>query len=1520
MPETGGPADKLGNYYEQLWTVKSMIDVLEERARSLYLEPLGPEGEGVEFRLLRNDGRREYHQVKRQYGKGGYWSFAKLESNLVLTRFREKLSLPDTVCVFVSIQEAYPLRDLAERTRSAPSFEDFRTFILNGKTIEGHIDELRRYWKNCTESEVFDLLKRIHSENISEQLLDFLVQTHLSHLVERPETESVEEDAKTAVDILAQLALKSIHQELTAHDIWHYLETRGYHPRNWGKNHHVLNTVRRKTDYYLAQLRKILIIGKLVPREETEVIIRKLHEASERQCVMLSGVAGGGKSTVLLQTLELLRTEGLPVFVFRVDQLKPTFDPDEIGQQLHLPGSPANVLAAIAQGRDCVLAIDQLDAVSMASGRNPAFFDTIEIVIQQALTYPRMHLVLACRAFDLENDPRFRRLISEEKQASAVPVLPLPVAKVSNVVGAVGFDPAKLSQKQIDLFSIPFHLNLLTEIAHTLDSRVLTIETANDLFSAFWDVKQAAVSARLGYEVPWLNILRLLVQTMSEQQRLFIHESKMLAYRKEVRAMVSEHVLLHENKQYGFFHESFFDYVFARLFAAQDKPLVSMLYQSEQHLFRRAQVRQVLLHRREADFECYLNDLSSLLNSPTIRFHLKQIVFAVLKDVAKPTEDEWNVLATFLNDSQAPYKQIVWQIFYGSPSWFRLLDRLGVISLWLTGNTPEHRDEAFLILTTVQKQEADRVAELVVPLLEWDGVRQQIVMLLLRSDLSMGRRFFEVALDCIDRGWFDETQAANTAQTSPFWLLLHDLSRQQPTWACEAIGRFLQRCLERSVSAGYSNPFDETLNIMPHVFPNDTTLLDSAVGTPMDFFKAVYPFIFIVMNLNARKEGNPPWQDVVWGGLYRSRRNGGTFQKAMLFAMETALSHLAQKTPEYYAIVAQILQESSIEAAHYLLMRGFTANAEAFADDAASYLCISTTCLEIGYRESSHWATRELLQAITPFCSEQLLARLEERLLHYASPYERSVEGYKWRRFGLAQLTLLEGIVPSRRSVKVQQRIEQWRRKFPGMTMEPPQPPTAIFGASIASSPLSSTAISKMSDAQLLKTLAHNRADLGGIRPDGTIVGGVFSISSQLAEQARLDPRRFATIAQRLPDDTPLEYFEAILRGIADAPIKSEELVRVCQKCHSLPGRPCGYWICYALAKRAEKTLPVEALHMVSWYATENQQVDPESWRTELDENLDHHTDPITATGKELIRGNAAEVIGHLIAYDPERVAVFLPPLERLAEDPSIAVRACTVLALQNMSQYDLEATLSIFLRLCQTEDALLQSSPVEHFLARAFHSHFVEVRPLLRRMLQSPVTGVARVGARLACVAALITEQAQPLAEACLVGSEAQRIGMAEICAAHLVLAPFRPFCEKALMSLFNDSSEQVRAKAVKCFEGWTGSQLGGYERLIEVYVQSPTFMTNPHLLIQALKEASVQLPEITCIVCEKYLDMMSTDDGKRFLPYGIRGGTIDTLLLRVYSQQRKPTLQTRCLDLIDRVLQYDDQGLSQILGEYDR
>ena len=64
----------------------------------------------------------------------------------------------------------------------------------------------------------------------------------------------------------------------------------------------------------------------------------------------------------------------------------------ELGTSLRLDGWPVPVLAAAACGGDCLLVIDQLDALSLASGRLPLrfnhiaeLFDEVAVVDGEAL-------------------------------------------------------------------------------------------------------------------------------------------------------------------------------------------------------------------------------------------------------------------------------------------------------------------------------------------------------------------------------------------------------------------------------------------------------------------------------------------------------------------------------------------------------------------------------------------------------------------------------------------------------------------------------------------------------------------------------------------------------------------------------------------------------------------------------------------------------------------------------------------------------------------------------------------------------------------------------------------------------------------------------------------------------------------------------------------------------------------------------------------------------------------------------
>ena len=104
MPLAGGASEKFGNRYEGHWTVACLLDVMEEKAESIRLEPPVPEEQGFEFWTTKQ-GIREYHQVKRQHHTG-QWTLHTLAGDGVLSNFITKLEDPSVRCVFVSTNSA----------------------------------------------------------------------------------------------------------------------------------------------------------------------------------------------------------------------------------------------------------------------------------------------------------------------------------------------------------------------------------------------------------------------------------------------------------------------------------------------------------------------------------------------------------------------------------------------------------------------------------------------------------------------------------------------------------------------------------------------------------------------------------------------------------------------------------------------------------------------------------------------------------------------------------------------------------------------------------------------------------------------------------------------------------------------------------------------------------------------------------------------------------------------------------------------------------------------------------------------------------------------------------------------------------------------------------------------------------------------------------------------------------------------------------------------------------------------
>ena len=809
MPLPGGASDKVGNRYELLWTVNCMLRVMQDDATSIRLEPPGEEGEGIEFVITTADGR-EYHQAKRQITGRGVWSLASLDAEGVLRNFYKKLDDQSATCVFVSGHAAHPLDELADRARSADDWESFSRHYIDSNEWRGHFNNLHNRWAATTNEDAFQRLKRVYVREVDETSLREWVENGIEGLVSG--------NPATVRSVLSDFALNQTQRKLTASDIWAHLKSHGFGKLALREDEEVNEALAELNETYLAGTQPVGIGGEIISRAEVSRILANFDDDQPCNIALVTGKAGVGKSSVIAQTLGAIDGREWPLLVLRVDRLEPSTTPRELGRQLGFPASTVSVLANIANGRECLLVIDQLGAVSLASGRNPEFFDCIGAMISQAQLHPNMRVLAACRKFDVDNDHRIREIVRTQDTATEIPLTEFDEATVREIVAKLGLDAGSLNSKQLELLSLPVHLRLLAALPSVKTGAPLRFQTAKELYDEFWDEKKRVLRERVDTKHVQ-EVADLMAESMSERQALSIPASLLddHDHTKVVDIMASENILVKDGVRVSFFHESFFDYIFARRMVENDFDAVHFIFgqrqilllrllrifvptrkgqnmllrllravfsvRERQSLFVRSQLRQVLLHQRDVSPQDALRNMAAILEHTDIRPHLKDIALALLGSLDDPTEDEWRIALEPMLDTELSDR--AWRALYGSVAWFDVLDSVGVIGQWLNGDNEELFNRTMLLLRLIQEKRADRVAELLSPFLgvseDWN---QRLLDLLVYPKIAASRGFYDFVIKAIKQGIIDDLFVSGNRGFGT-WYGVEEALETNPLWACE---------------------------------------------------------------------------------------------------------------------------------------------------------------------------------------------------------------------------------------------------------------------------------------------------------------------------------------------------------------------------------------------------------------------------------------------------------------------------------------------------------------------------------------------------------------------------------------------------------------------------------------------------------------------------------------------------------------------------------------------------------------
>ena len=1521
MPLPGGAADKIGNRYELWWTVSQFVRIINGEAESIRIEDLT--AEKAEF-VITAGGYREFHQTKRNHLRS-QWSLFELGSpkhQLLQTMFKQLSTSTNTRFIFVSGSEARELKELTERALDAKDLKEFKSVFVRAKSQKQNFNRLKDFWNTDT-AKAYEILRRIEVRTIDERGIEEQVRGSLSALfLTKPDN---------VCDALRSFAQDSIHKVVNRERLISYLEGKGFTLRRLAKPDDAPSLISEATDRYL-RARRMLIQGSLIPRSSTQEILSKMkeNEVNGADCV-LTGKAGGGKTGCVIECVEALQqSDDIAVLAFRLDRIKPVSSTKELGECLDLEESPALVLktAAETMSRDAVLIIDQLDAVSTTSGRSAEFFEVVEDLldeVQGLRNSVKIHVVV-CRKFDWENDHRLRRPLG--KDCVEVPVIDFSMDEVKSVLQDGGFKPELFETRQLELLCLPQNLSLFLDTNYDPGSRP-TFFTQKDLFDRYWEEKRQAVKNRIDPPSDhWMDVIQMSCNKMTESQQLSVSRETLDEFPVDYRnSMVSEGVLSFDQNRYSFGHEAFFDYCFARIFMGKQESLTEFLKKSEQHLFRRAQVRQVLIYLHDADRKRYCEELSTLLTDEKIRYHLKDLAVAVAVDMSNPEEAEWNVLKPWIESelkairngtsNTDKFASLVWNRFFSSQPWFQIADKKGLVAGWLSSNNEALVDMGAYYARFHQRHSGGRVADLLRPFVGKGGDwPQRFYSVMQSADLGSSRKFFDLFLRLIDDGILDGVHGS-TDNHRTFSVLRYGLMRVPLDWIPEVIRHWLLRRLSIIQEACALGENPTWRNLFNQDDSGSKYIYDSAKQFPDKFVQHVLPVILKISDA-AVSSGQQalPKPDAVW--MFWPDSEYDPIEEVCRKAVALAVEKLAEKKSDRIAKILAILRIRETYMANFLLLRAYTAGIKHFANDAISELCDKSWRFECGYSGRDHCVATQLIEAVTPHCSEENRAKLEEAILDYTTDYERSPAGYKSR--GHASFALLSGIPDELRSERAQVRYAELERKFGKMNSDPSE-----NQGGLVVSPIGETAAKKMTDDQWLKAMKRYDSERE-IFWDNPTKGGALELARMLQGCVQEEPERFAHLSLRFSPDTNPVYMVHTLMGLKETEASSELKLKVCRKAHVESRDRYGKEIANLLGSIREP-LPDDAVQMLDWLATEHSDPEKELWNKEVTGGTPYHRGNIANYGINTTRGRAAEAIRDLIRRDASYIDRFRTTIEKLVGDRSLSVRACAASVLLYITNHDWEFALAQFSRLIEPQgdqtdsDCLLANPYVDHFIYHGLRDHFGRFQDVIERMLRSELSEISEAGARLASLAVLYEhDNAEDLVEEAIRGNASQRRGVAQVASANIGRKDCRSWAEPKLLLFFNDRDSEVCQEAARCFGRLEGQSLESYEDLINKFCDSAACQKNSFSLLHALEVSSHQLPGITHIVCEKFLKRFSDEARDIHTGRALDVTFVPKLVFRTYHQHQNDEWAPKCLDLIDQMCLERMSGIGQELDEYAR
>ncbi|MBL1320646.1 MAG: hypothetical protein COA63_006245 [Methylophaga sp.] len=1040
--EAGGYAEKFGNRYEANWIACLLLRLLDEKILSVTVEPIGDDEKGVDVIVENLNGEKECHQCKAGSANNEHWTIAKLNEAQILESALFQIQRGIYEFHLVSPLTFKVLSDLSESALNTnDSATDFYKYqITTSQKRKKLFDDLCKYLLLDTSNELdlnqaIILLQRF---KITPYILNSLTSWNLEEKAEKLFSGA----PRKLLHFLKNypVELNKLRVAITTPILLSDLKNNGFHHRITPDDERITPVIEQLSLDFISSIKPYLIADTLIQRSEVDQIINTLDNHA---VTLIKAEAGMGKSALMLELHEKIRSQGSLSIPIRLDKTRPENNADAFGKKLGFPYSPILCLSRFASKQKTIFILDQLDAIRWTATHSNNALQVCQQLVRQVLALRKegmdVSIILACRNFDLDEDVALSSWIKGlDDEVLEISLSHLDIDIVSQLIKP--FENFNLlSEEKKKILTIPLWLSIYLVIAKR-ESSAPQFSNKLELVKRFWDDRiKEAISIGI-HEDNTIKLIDEVVVLMNSTSRLSISENVIsISSSQTLEALLSVGILTRQSQQISFRHQALFDYqVGIRLFnAALNSPgqlLNTLGDYSEQTLTKREHLKYALNMLLDYDQKVFCSCVLAIITSDRVRFHFKYLVFNSIKELKKVKTPAKDMLKNIVSNTEL-LPSFISNSCYNNHHIVTSLSEQNIISNWLNSGDTELIGKTARLLSSIAEESPDTVLKELTPFVgksdEWNNTVYSGLCWNMEKDSDA---MFEVRKQLIN---------LNCHVRFIDWKIL---SNHSPSRALDLMEIMLYHYKVSFCSSRYSSETKVEMLSDRDIWSEST--LDELSNISIDIPEEALTRLLSIVNEFVGVQDD---EDIIYNWFYKDRYSDHETIHCLSHGVFTIIESAGEQLSTNPELLLKLLLpylSTNTQVIVHLISKLLLNLSTEYSDIAIQWLLDNPKSkLSCGndYVEPQWLLPGNLIEKFSQNCSEDLFQQLE-KTIYYSGP-TKDIDQVKWRLedrrhghyysyWGETQYFLLPKLASSRISDNTKQLISVLERKFANYTKD----------------------------------------------------------------------------------------------------------------------------------------------------------------------------------------------------------------------------------------------------------------------------------------------------------------------------------------------------------------------------------------------------------------------------------------------------------------------------------------------------